>query len=62
MSTALHVTRLEPTIGAEVAGLDLRQPLTETVRAELRQLLLKQKVLFFRDQAISTEQQIAFAQ
>lgn len=62
MSTALHVTRLEPTIGAEVAGIDLRQPLTETVRDELRQLLLKHKVLFFRDQAISTEQQIAFAQ
>lgn len=62
MSTALHVTRLEPTIGAEIAGIDLRQPLTETVRDELRQLLLKHKVLFFRDQAVSTEQQIAFAQ
>jgi len=62
MSTALHVTRLEPTIGAEVAGIDLRQPLTEALRDEVRQLLLKHKVLFFRDQAITTEQQIAFAQ
>ena len=57
----LHITRLEPTIGAEIAGIDLRQPLTPALRDELRQLLLTHKVLFFRDQAIDTEQQIAFA-
>ena len=57
----LHITRLEPTIGAEIAGIDLRQPLTTALRDELRELLLKHKVLFFRDQAINTEQQIAFA-
>lgn len=57
----LHITRLEPTIGAEIAGIDLRQPLTVALRDELRQLLLEHKVLFFRDQAINTEQQIAFA-
>jgi alpha-ketoglutarate-dependent taurine dioxygenase len=57
----LHITRLEPTIGAEIAGIDLRRPLTPALRDELRQLLLTHKVLFFRDQAINTEQQIAFA-
>lgn len=57
----LHITRLEPTIGAELDGIDLRQPLTPALRDELRQLLLTHKVLFFRDQAINTEQQIAFA-
>ncbi|MBF6031599.1 TauD/TfdA family dioxygenase [Pseudomonas sp. P115] len=57
----LHITRLEPTIGAEIDGIDLRQPLTQALRDELRHLLLKHKVLFFRDQAINTEQQIAFA-
>jgi alpha-ketoglutarate-dependent taurine dioxygenase len=57
----LHITRLEPTIGAEIDGIDLRQPLTPALRDELRQLLLTHKVLFFRDQAINTEQQIAFA-
>lgn len=57
----LHVTRLEPTIGAEISGIDLRQPLTPALRDELRRLLLEHKVIFFRDQAISTEQQIAFA-
>lgn len=60
-AAALQVTRLEPTIGAEVSGVDLRQPLLPTQRDELRALLLKHKVLFFRDQDIDTEQQIAFA-
>ena len=57
----LHVTRLEPTIGAEISGIDLSQPLTPALRDELRRLLLEHKVIFFRDQPISTEQQIAFA-
>lgn len=57
----LHITRLEPTIGAEIGGIDLSQPLTAALRDELRHLLLTHKVLFFRDQAINTEQQIAFA-
>lgn len=57
----LQVTRLEPAIGAEIAGIDLGQPLTSALRDELRALLLKHKVLFFRDQDIDTEQQIAFA-
>lgn len=60
-ANALQVTRLEPTIGAEISGIDLRQPLTPALRDELRRLLLEHKVIFFRDQAISTEQQIAFA-
>lgn len=45
----LRVTRLEPTIGAEIAGIDLRQPLTPALRDELRGLLLEHKVIFFRD-------------
>lgn len=57
----LHITRLEPTLGAEIGGIDLRQPLTSALRDELRHLLLTHEVLFFRDQAINTEQQIAFA-
>jgi alpha-ketoglutarate-dependent taurine dioxygenase len=61
LQPTLHVTRLEPTIGAEISGIDLRQPLTPALRDELRTLLLEHKVIFFRDQAISTEQQIAFA-
>ncbi|WP_297845658.1 TauD/TfdA family dioxygenase [Pseudomonas sp.] len=59
---SLQVTRLEPTIGAEISGIDLSQPITSALRDELRALLLEHKVIFFRDQHIDTAQQIAFAQ
>jgi taurine dioxygenase len=52
---------LTPTIGAEVSGIDLAQPLEAGTLGALRQALLDWKVLFFRDQDITTEQHIAFA-
>lgn len=51
-----------PVIGAEVSGLDLREPLTSELRDELRRLLLQHRVLFLRDQQIDTGQQVAFAE
>ena len=57
----LSVQQLNPTIGAEVGGVDLRQPLSPDLRDDLKGLLLKHKVLFFRDQEITRDQQIAFA-
>ncbi|SEJ49252.1 Taurine catabolism dioxygenase TauD, TfdA family, partial [Azotobacter beijerinckii] len=57
----LKVTALEPTLGAEVAGVDLKKPLSPVLRDQLKNLLLKYKVLFFRDQHISSEEQLAFA-
>jgi alpha-ketoglutarate-dependent taurine dioxygenase len=49
----LEVTQQQPRIGAEVAGIDLREPLSAKQRENLRGLLLKYKVLFFRDQPLS---------
>jgi alpha-ketoglutarate-dependent taurine dioxygenase len=57
----LKVTRLQPTFGAEVEGLDLREPLTPELRDEVRALIIKHKVIFLRDQHITREQQLAFA-
>ncbi|MDX3775503.1 TauD/TfdA family dioxygenase [Chromatiaceae bacterium AAb-1] len=57
----LEVIALEPTIGAEIYGVDLSQPLSDERRQQIRQLLLQYKVLFFREQNISSTQQIAFA-
>src|SRR5689334_17629151 len=57
----LSISKLNPTIGAEIAGVDLRQPLSPDLRDELKALLLAHKVLFFRDQEITRDQQIAFA-
>src|SRR3954447_6372648 len=57
--------KLEPfteVIGAEVRGVDLRDPLDDEVRDEIRRALLEWKVLFFRDQHIDAAQHLAFAQ
>ncbi len=52
---------LSPTIGAEIHGVDLRDGLDDDVIAEIRGALLRWKVIFFRDQDITSEQHIAFA-
>ncbi|GAA4611507.1 taurine dioxygenase [Actinoallomurus liliacearum] len=49
-------------IGAEVTGLDLRKPPSEEEVAEIRRGLLDHLVLFFRDQEITDEQHLAFAE
>jgi taurine dioxygenase len=48
-------------IGAEIHGVDLGRPLTPELHAELDRALLEWKVLFFRDQDITSQQQRAFA-
>lgn len=58
---AFALAPLTPTIGAEVEGLDLRRPLPPSALAELRRALLDWKVLFFRDQNITTDEHLAFA-
>jgi len=55
---------LEPlgiTLGAEVQGLDLGQPVDDATFAELQRCWLEWKVLVFRDQHLSIEQHGAFA-
>jgi taurine dioxygenase len=57
----LQVQRLQPDIGAEISGVDLREPLALTDRDEIRGLLLRHKVLVFRDQRITRQQHLQFA-
>lgn len=52
---------MQPSLGALVTGLDMARPLTAEMRDALRAALLTYRVLFFRDQDITREQQIAFA-
>ncbi|MGW1840092.1 TauD/TfdA dioxygenase family protein [Streptomyces sp. NPDC002067] len=52
---------LARTIGAEIHGLDLSRPLTPALRDELNRALLEWKVLFFRDQHLTSADQRAFA-
>ena len=57
----LTILPMTPTIGAEVEGVDLSRPLDVRTVSALRRALLDWKVLFFRDQDITTEQHLAFA-
>jgi len=52
---------LAPAIGAEVRGIDLREPLDERRFHAIVQLWLERCVLLFRGQDLSVEQQVAFA-
>ena len=47
-------------IGAEIRGVDLREDLPQSTIDTLRAALLEHLVLFFRDQPITVEQQVAF--
>ena len=60
-AAGLALAPLTPTIGAEIQGLDLQQKQAPETLAALRAALLEWKVLFFRDQDITTEQHLAFA-
>ncbi len=55
------VRPLSPTVGAELTGLDLSQPFDDGLQAEVHRALLEWKVVFFRDQSLTADQQIAFA-
>ncbi|MDM0073756.1 TauD/TfdA family dioxygenase [Variovorax sp. J2P1-59] len=62
LKTSLHVEPLTCTIGAEIGNVDLgaasRDP---ALVGEIRRLLLKHRVLFFRDQEITRAEHVAFA-
>jgi len=55
------VNRLSPTIGGEILGIDLSKPLDKETKILLYEALLTYKVIFFRDQEISTKQHIDFS-
>lgn len=56
----IEVEPVTPTIGAVIHGVDLTQPLTDEVFAEIHEAWTKHLVLFFRDQPMTPEQQLAF--
>jgi len=57
----LEVKRLSYGLGAEVSGIDLRQPLDEATIAAIRDAWLDHQVLVFRNQDISPDEQIRFS-
>ncbi|OYP33881.1 TauD/TfdA dioxygenase family protein [Rhodopirellula sp. MGV] len=63
MSNYQHfqLQQIAGTLGAEVSGVDLSTQLSDDVIAEIRKALLDHLVLFFRDQNLTPDSQIAFA-
>ena len=56
----LDVHSMTPTIGAEVLGIDLSELCDAGTWAELEKAFTEHKVLFFRDQDITSDQHVAF--
>src|SRR5215831_14386108 len=52
---------MSPTVGAEIGGVSLAEPLDDETFAEIHRALLDYKVIFFRDQHITPEQHVPFA-
>jgi taurine dioxygenase len=56
----IEVHPVTPTIGAEIAGIDLSQPCDAGTRSDLDKAFTDHKVLFFRDQHVTTDEHIEF--
>lgn len=57
----MQIKRIAGALGAEIAGLDLRQPLDDTQAAALRDAFHRHKVIFLREQPLDPAQFLAFA-
>ncbi|MFM9885010.1 MAG: TauD/TfdA dioxygenase family protein [Burkholderiales bacterium] len=57
----LTVQRIAGALGAEISGVDLREPIDDALMASIRAIWLEHLVIFFRDQALTTGQFLAFA-
>jgi len=60
MSAGFDVQPVAGALGAEIAGVDLSRPLSDTTYAGLRRAWLEHLVLFFRDQELTPAQFLAF--
>ena len=58
--SALEILPLTPVIGAEVRGVDLGEPLSPEVLAQIDRAFLERQMLFFRDQDVPVERLLDF--
>ncbi|MFQ5773444.1 MAG: TauD/TfdA dioxygenase family protein [Kiloniellaceae bacterium] len=57
----IEVRPIARALGAEVHGVDLSAPLADAVFAEIHRAFLEHLVIFFRDQDLTPDRQVAFA-
>jgi taurine dioxygenase len=60
-SLSLSVHPVSSAVGAEIAGIDLSEPIPPTARDLIRHTLADRGVVFFRDQTLTPEQHIGLA-
>ncbi|MDQ7907558.1 TauD/TfdA family dioxygenase [Phytohabitans sp. ZYX-F-186] len=60
-TTQVRIVPRTPNFGARVEGLDAREELDADTIAQLKEAILKYKVLFFREQNLNEEQHARFA-
>ncbi len=60
MIETLKIRRVAGALGAEISGVDLSQPLSDSMIAAIRQALVEHQVIFFRDQDLTPAQHVAF--
>ena len=58
----LTIVPLEPTIGAEIHGVDISKPISDLTRDRIKAAILEYKVVFFRDQNLNNDTHAAFAE
>jgi taurine dioxygenase len=59
--TTLQITPLHPSLGAEVAGVDLSRPIDEPTQQALSSALADHLALVLRDQSLTPAQYLAAA-
>ena len=59
--SGITVSKLHPHVGAEITGVDLREPLDDASFEVIREAWNQHSVLVLRDQRIDDDQQVAFA-
>ena len=57
----IEVDPIAPALGAEIGGVDLARPLDDAVFAEIEAAFHEHLVVFFRNQSLTPELQVAFA-
>ena len=56
----IEISPVSGALGAEVAGVDLSEPMTKQALQEIKSAWLEHQVLFFRDQTLTPDQHVAF--
>jgi taurine dioxygenase len=62
LDSSMEIRPIAGALGAEIAGVNLSQPLAEDTVAAIRTALLERLVVFFRDQDLTPGQFMAFAE